>query len=147
MTTSTVTAASDMTAAECHQFVEQHGIGRICIVTDGYPLAFPVSYRYATTEEATVVLFRTKPGNTIGRALGPSSFEVEEIDAENRNATTVIARGQLASAATWPDTHPWITGMRDLWLALRVESMTGRRFVGKTSPDEGFAVEWELLPA
>ncbi len=138
---------------ECHQILGRHTVGRIGVFTDGYPLVFPINYRFLTPESAVAsVLIRTRPGNSISRAIGPASFEIDEIDLAARRAVSVLVRGRLVKAARWtglPDTNPWVTEQRDDWLALEVDTITGRRFVGRAegAGDTAFDVEWQLVSA
>ncbi len=141
---------SDMAMWECHQFLGRHTIGRVCVLSGEYPVALPVNYRFVTRETiAPSVLLRTRPGNLISQALGPASFEVDEIDIDNRRATSVIVRGRLCKAARWtglPDPYPWLTDERDEWLAIEAEEISGRRFVGRSdsSADAAFDLDWEI---
>jgi Pyridoxamine 5'-phosphate oxidase len=138
----------EIPAWECWTFLETHTIGRVCVTADGYPLAFPVTYRVLGGEAASpAVLFRTRPGNTIGRSLGAASFEVDEIDLLNRDAVSVIVRGDLRPAEGWaglPDPHPWITAGRDAWMVVTMDSISGRRLKAAMSSDVDFSVEWAM---
>ncbi len=141
----------DLPLWECHQLLNRHTVGRICVFDDGYPLALPVNYQFVTRESVVpAIVIRTRPGNVISRSLGTASFEVDEIDMAARRAVSVLVRGRLIKAARWtglPDTFPWVTEERDDWLALQVESMTGRRFVGRGdgAGDTPFEVDWQLV--
>ncbi len=136
---------------ECHQVLGRNTIGHVGVMCDGYPLVFPINYRFLTRETvAPSILIRTRPGNSISRSMGPASFEVDEIDMAARRAVTVLVRGRLVKAARWtglPDTYPWVTDQRDDWLALEIETITGRRFVGRSegAGDTAFDVEWQLI--
>jgi uncharacterized protein len=136
---------------ECHQILDRHTVGRIGVSCDGYPLVFPINYRFLTRETAVPsVLVRTRPGNSISRSMGPASFEIDEIDLAARRAVSVLVRGQLVKAPRWtglPDTSPWVTEQRDDWLAIEIETITGRRFVGRSegAGDTAFDVEWQLI--
>lgn len=136
---------------ECHQTLERHTVGRICVFHDGYPLALPVNFRFITRElSVPAIVLRTRPGNVISRSLGTASFEVDEIDMAARRAVSVLVRGRLVKAERWmglPDSYPWVNDHRDDWLALHIEQITGRRFLGRADDagDSPFDVEWQLV--
>lgn len=144
MSMNVVAVEADSDVRDAVRAFSQHAIRRLPVI-DGDETVAPT------------VLIRTRPGNSISRSSGPSSFQIDEIDLAARRAVSVLVRGRLVKAARWtglPDTYPWVTGERDDWLALEIETIAGRRFVGRSegAGDTAFdildvAAPWCLRPS
>jgi hypothetical protein len=132
---------------ECFELLRREGIGRLCIVDHGYPVAFPVNYRMHGVDDAITAVVRTAPGTVMGQYEGPASLEVDHIDLVAGTAWSVIVRGALRRVVgthTLPDPQPILTQGRDRWVELVPTAITGRRFTVRVS-DDGFPVEWQLV--
>jgi Pyridoxamine 5'-phosphate oxidase len=148
--TTTEPPLGEITSWEAYEFLAHHDVGRICINTGSYPIALPVQYLMpmsaAKGGEQRAVIIRTRPGSEISRALGPASLQVDEVDIGAGRATSVLARGQLAlhvDDAAANRTKQWVGYPRTETLALRIESVSGRRFAA-TGNDQGYAVDWQI---
>ncbi len=136
----------EMPVWECLDLLAGRHIGRVCVLDGGYPLAFPISYRLTRHEDADALVFRTAAHTAIARHDGQTSLQIDEIDEEHGRAWSVIARGRLrriAGAHNLVDPHPFVDVGRHTWTVLRIEAISGRRFVrAERGPD--FAVEWQV---
>jgi hypothetical protein len=133
---------------ECIDLVRSEGIGRLCLLDHGHPIALPVNYRLIGADGQQQVVVRTAPSTLIARSEGPASIEVDHIDIEARTAWSVLVRGHLrhvVGAHGLPDPEPWLLDDRHHWMVLDMASITGRRFVGTPAAD-GMTVDWELAP-
>jgi len=132
---------------ECMDLLTSDSVGRLCIIDHGYPLAFPVNYRIVHHAAGDRIVVRTSPDGTMARYEGPSSFEVDWISQDRRQAWSVIVHGHLRRAigeSDLPDTYPLVTERRDQWLVLDISSISGRRFTGTAAADP-LSVDWRPI--
>ena len=124
------------------------GIGRLCIIEQGFPLAVPVNYRIdGESVGAQTVIIRTAPTTLIGRYEGPASLEVDEIDLDAGTAWSVIVRGtvrRVLGTHDLPDPKPLLSEGRLQWMSMPVGAVSGRRFRLESREDR-FAVEWQMV--
>lgn len=124
------------------------GIGRLCIIDQGYPLAVPVNYRIdGGAQGPHTVVVRTAPTTLIGRYEGPASLEVDQIDLADGTAWSVIVRGnvhRVIGTHELPDPHPILSEGRYQWMSMPMSAVSGRRF--RMQPTDGeFSVEWQMI--
>lgn len=124
----------DLSPDECRTLLSTHGVGRVAVsASDGRPAVVPVNYE--VVDEA--IVFRTAPDSVAASALETEvAFEVDHVDEALRQGWSVLAVGP-ASVVTEPDavrrltqrahTTPWPGGEREMWVAIRPTSLTGRR--------------------
>ena len=132
---------------ESRELLGKEGVGRLCVIDGGYPLAFPVNYRVARSAIAERIVFRTSSSGAMARAAGPASLEVDEIDHDRRNAWSVIVRGDLRRIVgdhELPDPHPLVVEGRYQWMVLDVSAISGRRFTSAAAADS-FSVDWQAV--
>ena len=121
------------------ELLAQEVIGRIVFVDDQGPGAVPVNYAVAGDE----IIMRVAEDSHL-RALiqSPVAFEADHTDAEQTNGWSVLARGsgreipleevpQLLQSLDGSLPRPWAEGVHNTWLAIKVESVTGRRLSGE----------------
>ena len=125
-----------LTLEECEHLLQTHPtrVGRIAVADDGRrPTILPVNY---ALDEGAVV-FRTAEGTKFAAAVRGAfvAFEVDEVDAAWQEGWSVLVRGQaervtdedeLARLRTLP-LQPWARGIREHYVRIRPESVTGRR--------------------
>jgi uncharacterized protein len=120
---------------ECLHLASTQTVGRICVLDDGYPVAFPVNYRLIADGHGNAVLvLRARTGSLIAVPRERVGFEVDGIDSEHNTGWSVVVRGTLhdsdaADAPDWLmnfDPRPWV-GDRDTWLFITPTVITGRR--------------------
>ena len=120
---------------ECLQLLDRHTLGRLAIVVDGQPLIFPVNYALSHR----VITFRTARGTKLTHAPGSKvAFEIDEFDPATRVGWSVLVQGVAVDATTALDdvswmargasAHPVAPGVKIHRLAIKANSITGRRF-------------------
>jgi nitroimidazol reductase NimA-like FMN-containing flavoprotein (pyridoxamine 5'-phosphate oxidase superfamily) len=129
-------------------------VGRLCVIVDGTPMAFPVNYRLAADISGMpLIIVRTRAGSVLDVPLQRVGFEIDGIDDDRQTGWSVIVQGSLAhadnpltatDAAPLLDPRPWPTDdTHDVWLMLSVEVITGRELVG-TPIEWAFHIEGYL---
>ncbi|MFG2947986.1 pyridoxamine 5'-phosphate oxidase family protein [Streptomyces adustus] len=124
----------DLDTEECRALLSTHGVGRVAVcASDGRPAVVPVNY--AVVDDA--IVYRTAPHSTPAAAVGTEvAFEVDHMDEALSKGWSVLVVGP-ASAVTAPDAvrrltelapgTPWAGGVREMWVSIRPERLTGRR--------------------
>ena len=126
----------ELSLGECLRFLSGSRIGRIAVVVDGFPLVFPVNYRFVDAPGAgPALVVRARPGGVVSGAGAQIGFQIDGIDASVGAGWSVLVRGQMRHVdaddlAEMPfiDPHPWAPG-RDEWLVLTPLAISGRRLV------------------
>ena len=120
---------------QCEDLLRSKTVGRVAVVADGRPRIFPVNYRFA--ERA--VVFRTASGFKLQHSpMTVVAFEIDEVDEQDGIAWSVVVEGTAEVITTAIDTRslrlrrlavePLAPGAHPEWVAIHVESMSGRRF-------------------
>ncbi|HRE00824.1 MAG TPA: pyridoxamine 5'-phosphate oxidase family protein [Ilumatobacteraceae bacterium] len=136
---------AELAAWECYDLLSSEGLGRMCVIDRGYPIAYPVNYRLVQTVGTPRIIFRTSPNAAMTRCEGAASFEVDHVSPARGQAWSVIARGHLRrlfGVQHLPDTMPLVSIQRHQWMELDITSVTGRRFV--VAGQDEFSTEWTL---
>ena len=127
----------ELTLSECLGFLSGTSIGRIAVVANGYPLVFPVNYKFVERPSGgPVIVLRTRAGSTIDSSGEAVGFQIDGIDTGADAGWSVLVRGalhhvpraELEELLPWADPRPWATG-RDEWLVIAPVTITGRRIV------------------
>jgi len=122
-----------LSSAECLARLRTATVGRVAVCTPDGPHIVPVNYAL----DAASVVFRTSPYSLVGthgwdRQL---AFEVDHIDAERKEAWSVLAKGrgvlveeeaELERIGRACDPTPWADGERMLYIRLRWAELEGR---------------------
>jgi transcriptional regulator with XRE-family HTH domain len=118
---------------ECWRLLDGHGVGRIALLTeqDDTPLVHPLNY---TVRDHGLVM-RARQGGLLDQAVGqssagcPASFEVDHIDAAQREGWSVLLRGLVmqGEAGEEPAVEPWAGGASVRPVYLTPRTVTGRR--------------------
>ena len=134
-----------MPLEECLGLLSTHQVGRLCVVENGYPVAFPVNYRIVpNVDGGAAIVVRTRMGSVLDQDDTPVGFEIDGVDSQTETGWSVVVRGRLhhADASSTPpwlhswDPRPWI-GPSDSWLYFTPIEITGRRLVASV-------VEWAV---
>ncbi|HZU81134.1 MAG TPA: universal stress protein [Acidimicrobiales bacterium] len=131
---STAGMLEEIPEEECLALLGGRHVGRIAVVHDGVPLAFPVNY---VLDRRTVAV-RTDPGTILEWAtLGHVAFEVDDIDEDSREGWSVLVQGVgrdvTEGVDAWSerlrgrDLQPWAAGDKRHWIAIASPRITGRR--------------------
>jgi nitroimidazol reductase NimA-like FMN-containing flavoprotein (pyridoxamine 5'-phosphate oxidase superfamily) len=120
---------------ECEQLLRTQRVGRVAVGTD-HPSVLPVLYGVLDGD----VVFRTAPGEKlIAAALHQTTaFEIDAYDVDEQTGWSVNVVGpaeellhpaDLARARAL-DLPAWAGEVRDRFVRIRTEHITGRRIVG-----------------
>lgn len=123
----------------CLRLLRAHGVGRIAAMSGGRPILLPVNY--AMDDDR--VVFRTAPGTKLSAAVrgAPVAFEIDASDPVFQTGWSVMVAG-WAEEVVDPDAvdrleglqlRSWSPGEKSHWVAVRPESITGRRVVSLTA--------------
>jgi uncharacterized protein len=127
----------DLDHADCLRLLGTHAVGRLCVIEKGYPVAFPVNYRLVfESDDRPVVVIRARSGGVLDIPGAKVGFQLDGIDPIDETGWSVLARGELrdglvADAPDWLrywNPRPW-AGLRNQWLYLPVEEVSGRRLL------------------
>jgi nitroimidazol reductase NimA-like FMN-containing flavoprotein (pyridoxamine 5'-phosphate oxidase superfamily) len=129
-----------MDRATCLERLAEGSLGRIAALSGGRPICLPVNY---VVDEDRIV-FRTARGTTFDAAVrgAPVAFEIDDTDPEAHTGWSVVVSG-IAKEILHPDEvarleklplQPWVPGDMHHWVAIQIESVSGRRVRPSTSP-------------
>jgi nitroimidazol reductase NimA-like FMN-containing flavoprotein (pyridoxamine 5'-phosphate oxidase superfamily) len=116
---------------QCHQYLRATSVGRVGWSGDNGPLILPVAY----VLQGNVIVFRTSETGPMAELAEPQpvAFEIDAFDPSRRDAWSVSVVGQSQRAApvsdaaeAEPDPVPWVTGNRQLRIAITMDRVTGR---------------------
>ncbi|MEO7126272.1 MAG: pyridoxamine 5'-phosphate oxidase family protein [Nakamurella sp.] len=135
-----------LSSSRCYRLLAERSVGRIGVVSDGYPVIIPVNYAM----DGETVVVRTARGSVVGRAdLTKASFQIDQFDPKRKSGWSVLLRGQL-NALTVEDRNeliertratgvsPWAPGEHDLWMRISPEDVSGRQI------EPGYSMDWRL---
>ncbi|MFF9208853.1 MULTISPECIES: helix-turn-helix domain-containing protein [unclassified Streptomyces] len=126
---------TELGAEECRRLLDDHGVGRLAVLTADGLVVVPVNYSVVDG----AVVFRTDPRATPGRAAGRRvAFEVDRIDEAFSAGWSVLVQGR-ARTVTDPEevrrlteraySTPWAGGERTLWMRIDPVGISGRRII------------------
>ena len=123
---------ADIPRARCEELLKQHTVGRVGFTSAAGPHILPVNYRLYNR----AVVFRTSPHGVLSvlTRRTPVAFEIDEIDVSGHTGWNVLGQGfseavtqDYALANLWRDAPiPWASGVRNVFIAITLESLTGR---------------------
>jgi uncharacterized protein len=126
----------------CRFLLSTEEVGRVAFVDDdGYPVVLPVNYRL----DRDRILFRTAPGSKLDHIpLRAVAFEVDHLAPTARAGWSVLVQGHgaelthavgpaYADLREQPIAH-WAPGVKEHWLAIEIDRITGRKVVNATGP-------------
>lgn len=132
----------DLEPVECLRLLRSGVVGRVALSTPEGPHIVPVNY---SVFEDTIVV-RTSTYSLLG-TYGRNAMlalEVDDVDHDRHVGWSVVARGRAwaeldataiaAMRSIWRP-HPWATGVRNLYLRMRWENLSGRAIGCPTTPD------------
>jgi nucleotide-binding universal stress UspA family protein len=131
---------------ECLALLAGRRVGRLVVVRDGMPQAYPVNY----VLDGRTVALRTDPGLLLDWAtLGQVAFEVDQIDEDSHEGWSVVVHGVGRDVTDGVDAwservrsrplEPWAGGDRRHWVAIAGAQFTGRRLVRHESRHDDLA--------
>ncbi len=128
----------ELTREECLGLLASASVGRIAVqLGDGAPVIRPVNHRFDAGSQS--VVFRTGAGSKLSalRASTRAAFEVDDLDSVTRTGWSVIVLGVVTEVTAATEVArlqrdapaSWVPGQPERWVALRAETVSGRRIV------------------
>ncbi|MDO9378989.1 MAG: pyridoxamine 5'-phosphate oxidase family protein [Nocardioidaceae bacterium] len=123
----------DLDPTQCWSLVDGQQVGRVALMVDEAIQVLPVAFTRLDDD----IYFRTSAFGLIARnAEGQAaSFEVDDVHADERSGWSVLLTGTarrvtdpelLARLWTPSPPLPWADGVRNLWIGISVERVSGR---------------------
>ena len=123
---------------QCLDYLRAGSIGRVAWNTDNGPQILPVTYAL----QGDAIMFLTERAGPLAALASDQrvAFEVDDFDVQRRNAWSVCVSGRSsaarhseggASGAFEQDPVPWVTGERDLSIAISLDEVTGRLLLAR----------------
>jgi nitroimidazol reductase NimA-like FMN-containing flavoprotein (pyridoxamine 5'-phosphate oxidase superfamily) len=120
---------------ECRALLTGHHLGRLGLVSDGWPVILPVNYVF---EDPSIVV-RTGPGTKLDDSpLTNVAFEIDAADPAGAWGWSVLVQGpafdisdaldELSGALRHLRVEPHAPGDKPHWLKVTARRITGRRF-------------------
>jgi hypothetical protein len=120
-----------LSIARCRQYLQATSVGRVGWSGENGPLILPVAY----VLQGDAIVFRTSETGPLAELAEPQpvAFEIDAFDPSRRDAwsVSVVGRSERAAPVSGapepePDPVPWVTGDRQLRLAITMDRVTGR---------------------
>jgi len=119
--------------AECESLLEQHHVGRLGFVVDGWPSVLPVNYVF----DGGSIMLRTDAGTKLSvlRHGAKASLQIDAFDSLYRSGWSVLVFGhaheitdvnELVRAEALP-LRSWAAGRKEFWIRIEPAQITGRR--------------------
>lgn len=126
---------ADLTPVESQVLLKSRNIGRVAWNSGSGPQILPISYACV----GDLVFFRTSPFGVLSELVRPTHvvLEVDDLDLARHAGWSVIVHGQaqaVTSSALLMDlwavagAEPWAAGVRNLFIGITIERITGRSF-------------------
>lgn len=122
----------ELARAECEQLLQTQRVGRVAVCT-GHPAVLPVVYTVVDGD----IVFRTAPGEKLVAAVlhRTVAFEVDAFDSNEHTGWSVNVVGPAKeivhpddiARARALDLPAWAGEVRDRFVRIRAEDVTGRR--------------------
>jgi nitroimidazol reductase NimA-like FMN-containing flavoprotein (pyridoxamine 5'-phosphate oxidase superfamily) len=127
----------ELSEQACRLLLDAVAVGRIAFVVDGRPVILPVNYRVLNDDSGLSILLRARRDHTIDGAARYVAFQIDGIDHGHQQGWSVLVRGEMrhldeAEIETLSerfDPKPWPSQERTSWLAIRAETVTGRKLL------------------
>lgn len=124
---------------ECLDLLQQQVIGRIVFVDEQGPGAVPVNYAVAGDQ---IVLRVAEDSHLRTLIQSPIGFQADHTNNDQSSGWSVLVRGngrevpvdevpQLLQSLGDALPRPWAEGVHNTWLAIEINSVTGRRLSGE----------------
>jgi nitroimidazol reductase NimA-like FMN-containing flavoprotein (pyridoxamine 5'-phosphate oxidase superfamily) len=122
-----------LSADECRELLATQKVGRVAVFAGDRPAILPVLYALLDHD----IVFRTAPGEKLIAAALHSTvaFEVDAFDVDAHAGWSVDVVGEIAEIVHPADRaraealglEPWAGEVRDRYVRIRAEEVTGRR--------------------
>ena len=127
----------ELSEQACRLLLGVAAVGRIAFVVDGLPIILPVNFRLLTDDSGLSILLRARAGHSIDGATRQVAFQIDGIDPGHQQGWSVLVRGELRhldeneieGLIDQFDPKPWPQQERTSWLAIRAQTVTGRKLL------------------
>jgi uncharacterized protein len=123
----------ELTRSECFRLLASQHLGRVVLVDQLGPAAFPVNY----VVDGHTVLFRTDEGSKLDAALRGAgvAFQIDGVDEASHTGWSVLVRAEAVEVIDSDDLarvcelplYPWAPGAKTHYVRLLPAMLTGRR--------------------
>lgn len=126
---------SDLTSAECAEFLALSWMGRLGVIVDDHPEIFPVNHAFDPVTGD--IAFPSRSGTKLATAIAAPwvAYEVDGVDGDDGSGWSVLVIGR---AEELTDQHEidkmirlrkarWALSEKSHWLVIRPVRVTGRR--------------------
>lgn len=132
----------ELSADDCLVLLATQQVGRLGVVSDGYPVVVPVNYAL----DHGVVVLRRSAGRTLAALQHANvTLEVDQIDPVTQTGWSVLVKGlaeevtdrhreDLVASTHRTAAEPWAPGDNDHWVRLIPHGVTGRRLLAAALP-------------
>lgn len=137
----------ELSYSECEAFLRAGVAGRVAMSTPGGPQIVPVNYSVVDNG----IIIRTSPYSLLGTYGRDTmlAFEIDQFDHPNQRGWSVVARGRAGVVqdpkdlehirSVW-EPQPWASGVRALFIRIRLAELTGRQLGAGWDPMRDLAV-------
>ena len=125
---------------QCLDLLGDVRVGRLAFTEDGLPAVQPVNFRLWHND----VAIRVAGGAKLAAAVANSvvAFQADELDPDLRAGWSVTVVGHAQPITEVDDLvelsgtfiEPWVEGVRDHFVRIRIDKITGRRFRERGAP-------------
>ena len=125
----------------CWRLLVAERLGRLATAVAGQPEIYPVNY---ACQPPTVLVRTTEGTKLLSAAINHRvAFEVDGLDSVGGWSVLVLGRARVleteaeVSAAEQFSLRPWAPGVKERYLLIEADRITGRRFIFVTEPTAG----------
>jgi nitroimidazol reductase NimA-like FMN-containing flavoprotein (pyridoxamine 5'-phosphate oxidase superfamily) len=122
-----------LTPAQCEELLQSQSVGRVAWQAADGPQILPVTYAW---HEGTII-FRTSPYGVLSELIRPTevALEIDDLDQRTRRGWSVVLQGRACGVAEpeqlvriWAvdGVVPWAGGVRNVFIQISPQKMTGR---------------------
>ena len=135
----TVAPVTALSPAQCWELLNRNVFARLALSVSDRPEIFPVNY---VVQRGSLV-FRTAPGTKLA-ALTVNQHVALEIDGhDGERGWSVVVKGRAHEADFGDDEfearasglHPWVATVKQVFVRIQPEEVTGRAFVFGPEPE------------
>ena len=130
------TGLEALSEEECWELLRAGQVARLAVVVGTQPDIFPVNYLV----DGRSVLIRTSPGTKLAAAVlnGHVALEIDHTEHATRSGWSVVVHGSATEIDELPELlaaeatglQPWARSLKNRWLHVHVDMVSGRRVPG-----------------
>jgi len=124
----------DLGDDECRTLLAEESLGRVGWTSTTGVYILPVTYLF----RHDLIAFRTSPYGRLAELINPTrvAFQIDELDRALRVGRSVLVQGRAKGVqpSVWEpgwridDVTPWAGGTRNVFIEIRIDSVSGRSF-------------------